>query len=115
MQAVTGAQIDMHVNAGSSQKRASMAAMQKDMLASSKMFGGGGGSVEDMHDLAHTHHGEDVAARSEGQWNRMLEKGLDATQEAELQHVRNMITALETSVAGYRQAEKAIMMSAGKK
>jgi len=115
MQAVTGAQIDKHVTAASSQKRASMAAQQKDLLAGSKMFGGGGGSIEDMHDLAHTHHAEDVAARSEGQWNRMLEKDLDATQNAELQHVRNMISALETSIAGYRQAEKAILMSAGKK
>mmetsp|Transcript_62803 Transcript_62803/g.141862 ORF Transcript_62803/g.141862 Transcript_62803/m.141862 type:complete len:839 (-) Transcript_62803:161-2677(-) len=54
--------------------------------------------------------GDSVAEASEAMWNRMTAKGLGPAQEAELQHVRNMIEALSKSLESYKKAEQDILM-----
>jgi len=51
-----------------------------------------------------------VAASSEAMWHRMQGKHLSPAQTAELEHIRNMITALTGSLESYKKAEKELMM-----
>jgi len=55
--------------------------------------------------------GESVTDAVEGSWNRMQGKHLSIAQQAELDHVQNMIACLEKSLKQYRQAEQDLLMS----
>uniref|UniRef100_A0A7S4WA74 Pyridine nucleotide-disulphide oxidoreductase N-terminal domain-containing protein n=1 Tax=Alexandrium monilatum TaxID=311494 RepID=A0A7S4WA74_9DINO len=58
--------------------------------------------------------GDSVADASAAMWDRMHEKNLSPAQQAELEHVRNMITALEKSLQNYRDAERQLLLSSKK-
>jgi len=109
---VTAAQIEEHITAGQKSRKSQMMAQQANLLAQLK--GGGttaAASTSDLHDLAYVAPDTDSIAESQtAMWDRMLEKGMTPAQTAELQHIRNMIQALNTSIDGYRKAEKAILM-----
>jgi len=103
---VTEQQIDSHVEKAVLANRiaAQAQAMQKrqDMM---------GRSEEEMHELAHVAPAdESILARTEKMWDRMHEKNLSAAQQAELDHIRNMIAALTKSLQSYREAEKQLLM-----
>lgn len=108
---VTSSQIDDHVTSGQKTRKSQMLAQQAGLLAQLKgpMTGG---TQDDLHDLAYVppSGSEGLAGDSHAMWDRMLEKGFSPAQTAELAHIRNMISALQTSVEGYRKAEKAILM-----
>jgi hypothetical protein len=112
MQSVTSQQIDEHVTAGSKKRQSQIAQNAAGLLAALKQKQGHAASTEsDLHEVGHVAPDTDsIAERSEKMWDRMLEKGLTPAQEAELAHIRNMISALQSSIDHYRKAEKAILM-----
>merc|ERR1712151_772826 len=52
-----------------------------------------------------------LAAQQHAMWDRMQEKHLSKAQEAELKHIRNMIACLTSSLEGYKQAERDLLMA----
>merc|ERR1712007_61995 len=111
MRQVTSAQIDDHIDKASNQRRTQVATAQNAMLEALKVRQGADHSTEDLHHIGYVGAGGDsIAERSEVMWDRMLEKGMTPAQVAELAHIRSMIGALQTSIEGYRKAEKAILM-----
>lgn len=82
------------------------------------VMGPPGGLAGMMDELAHVvpKSTEEAGAqeRAEAMWDRAHEKNLNAVQQAELAHIRNMIESLTKSLEGYKKAEKDLMMSSRK-
>jgi len=100
--AVLSRNVDEHVAAQSNSRKAATAAGGTGALADS--------STRD--EIGHVNNAttDGVAGHTEAMWNRMNGKHLSPAQGAELEHVRNMITALGKSLESYKQAEKDLMM-----
>jgi flavin-dependent dehydrogenase len=59
--------------------------------------------------------GDGIAAQSQAMWDRMQEKHLSPSQNAELIHVRGMIDTLTKSLEAYRQAERDLLLGTAPK
>merc|ERR1711957_500900 len=114
---VMAAKIDAHVAASkpdaptqsSSTRRASVKAGPQGMGA--LLAGMPKAVVHEMAYVPPSNAGDGVADRAEAMWSRMSDDNMSPAQQAELKHVRNMITALTDSLEGYKKAEKDIMTS----
>merc|ERR1712050_471976 len=66
-------------------------------------------------ELAHVppdvEHAQSIAESTEAMWDRMNEKNLSPSQQAELIHIRGMIQGLEESLKEYMAAEKNLLLS----
>merc|ERR1712232_1378516 len=61
--------------------------------------------------ISQPHEGDNVADNVEHMWDRMTEKGLSPSQDAELKHIRAQIKALTESLQAYKEAEMKILTS----
>jgi hypothetical protein len=114
MRSVTEMQLEQHMTSTSKRRQSQIAGATAGLLAQLK-HKGAGSTEEDLHKISHEAPASDsLAERSEAMWDRMLDRGLSPAQTAELAHYREMIVAMERSIAAFRQVERAILMgSAG--
>jgi len=103
---VTEQQIDSHV-----EKAVLANKIAAQALAAHNKQSMMGRSEADLHEFGHVApDDESILDRTEKMWNRMGGKNLSAAQQAELDHIRNMIAALTKSLQSYREAEKQLLM-----
>jgi len=103
---VTEQQIDSHV-----EKAVLANKIAAQALAAHNKQSMMGRSEADLHELGHVAPDDDsILERTEKMWNRMGGKNLSAAQQAELDHIRNMIAALTKSLQSYKEAEKQLLM-----
>merc|ERR1712107_512188 len=55
---------------------------------------------------------EGIADTTDAMWARMKDDNMSPAQQAELNHIRCMITSLTQSLEGYKKAEKELMLQA---
>jgi hypothetical protein len=107
LSAVLAHKMDDHVQAGNTLRR-QRSRTEEGLLSQSQ---------ETMDEIGHVPPadiGEGIADQTAAMWDRMHEKHLSPSQQAELAHIRHMITALNRSLESYKQAEKDMLMGARK-
>jgi hypothetical protein len=103
--AVLANKVDDHISAG---KRASRAAVPGHTPGDGALADSS--TRDEVGHLPPSRSHGSVAQSTEAMWDRMHGKHLSPAQQAELEHVRNMISALTKSLESYKQAEKELMM-----
>jgi hypothetical protein len=104
MSAVMASKIDGHIEAKSTERRRSLTREGTGLLSQSDQ------TVHEIGHLPPTSSGKGIAAQTEAMWDRMTEKHLSPSQEAELAHIRHMISALGKSLESYKKAEKDMLI-----